>query len=379
MNDLSVIIEEFGRFDACRDCPPFWPVTPEKGGNALIESLREARTRIIGRSAGGREVVAIEYGEKEDTGATTDNLASAVSSLVGDPDCTRIYPEAFYGDRRRMKPSLCFQGGIHGSELTGTVAALNLCRVIETGSDLRGKEWPKLAELARATRLTIIPWLNMDGVARWPLPNPVPASAALQQRCNMGVARDGTKYSYPAMKAVFPIPPGETAFMGAYFNDNGVNLQYDFCLPERQPETLAWMNYYLDERPDAVLISHCNAGTLFGPPETFLPEGFQHEISRVGGAVQQRLAREGFPIGRLSWVGLPGLGKPAMNQMNAVYHVSGALPLLCEYPQGGDTGVYTLESLLDLGLIVFEEVLQYGRHDGFRPYEWRQKMLKQRT
>lgn len=377
MNDLSVIVQEFGDLTPYRDCPPFWPATPEQGGQKVIDGLRAATVRVVGRSAGGREIVALEYGEKETTGATTANLASAMSALVGDPDITRIFPDAFYGTRRRRKPALCIQGGIHGGELTGTVAALNLCAVVETGRDLRGREWPRLAGLARATRLTIIPWLNMDGVARWPLPNGTAASAALQGRCTMGVARDGTRYQYPAMKSLFPIPPETTAFMGAYFNDAGVNLQYDFCMPDRQPETLAWMRYYLEERPDAVLISHGNAGTLFGPPEAFLPEAFQHAISRLGGAVRQRLVRDGVPIGRLSWVDLPAFGKPAMNQMNAVYHVCGALPLLCEFPSGCAPAPYTLDQMLDLGLQVLEETLLFGHTDGFRPNEWREKAMKQ--
>ena len=33
----------------------------------------------------------------------------------------------------------------------------------------RGKEWAKLGALARQTRVVMIPWLNMDGVLRWPM------------------------------------------------------------------------------------------------------------------------------------------------------------------------------------------------------------------
>ncbi|MDA0989937.1 MAG: M14 family zinc carboxypeptidase [Verrucomicrobia bacterium] len=375
MNDLSVITNEFGNLDAYTESPVFWPVDPLKAGPACIETFEQATRRVIGRSVGGRDILALEYGEKEATGATTDCLASAMSASIGDPDATAIYPQAFYGDRRRKRPSLCIQSAIHGGELTGTAAVLNLCSVIESGCDLRGRPWPRLAALARATRLTMIPWLNIDAAVRWPLPNNADAPNALQQRCTQGVAKDGTCYRYPQAKSVFPIPPADMAFMGAYYNDNGVNLQYDFCMPRRQPETTAWMDYYLDERPDAVLILHTNAGTLFGPPEAMLPEGFQHEISRIAGAVRQRFVRDNIPIGRLSWAGLPGFGKPAINQINAVYHVCGALPLLCELPAGSRETPYSLDAMLDAGLTTFEEVLLYGHDDGFRPYEWRKKIL----
>ena len=264
MNNISVITAKYGSLDQYQKCPPFWTPTPGSGGQKLIDSLRQARIRVIGRSAGGHEIIAIEYGAREETGATCANLASAVSALVGNADPTVLYPASFYGNKRRSKPSLCLQGAIHGGELTGTVAALNLCQIIETGRDLRGREWPMLAKLARDTRLTIIPWLNMDGVLRWPLPNGATAPRDLMSSCEMGMACDGTNYQYPAMKSIYPIPPETTAHMGSYFNDAGFNLQYDFCMPTRQPETLAWMNYYLDERPDAVLVMHGNAGTLIG-------------------------------------------------------------------------------------------------------------------
>ena len=69
--------------------------------------------------------------------------------------------------------------------------------------------------------------------------------------CTHGLRLDGTPYRYPQDKAVQPIPPEKTAYMGAYYNDQGVNLQYDFCMPHRQPETIAWMDYYLSGAPMA--------------------------------------------------------------------------------------------------------------------------------
>lgn len=368
MFDRSVIEAEFGDIGRYAECPPFWVAMPD-AGMAFLDTCRAATVRTIGRSAGDRAIIAVEYGQKEPLDATTANLASAIAAGIGKPDPTEIFPASFFGSRRRRQPALCIQGGIHGGELTGTVAALNLCRIIETGQDLRGREWPQLCELARATRITIIPWLNIDGNERWLLPNPSGVPIELYSRCLQGVAKDGTKYTYPKVKHIFPIPPDQTAFMGSYYNDAGVNLQYDFCMPRRQPETVAWMDYYLDERPDAVLIAHCNGGSLIGPPEPYLPEGYQHELSRLGGAVRQRLLHDGFPVGRMSWAGLVGLGKPFMNQMNAVYHVCGTMPVMCEFPAGADIAPYTPEQMLDIGLITLEEILFYAHHDGLRPYE----------
>jgi hypothetical protein len=372
INDLSAIEAEFGKLSTWQQCPEFWIATPDQG-LPFIANLREATVSVIGRSAGGREIVALEYGEKELLDATTDNLHSVIASRLVPPDPTDIFPAAFYGSVRRSNPVLAIQGSIHGGELTGTVAMLNLCHIIETGQDLRGKGWPELQELARGTRLILIPWLNRDGAQRWPIPNTAGVPDALYSVCTNGTKKNGEKYSYPAHKAISPIPPEETAFMGTYFNDAGVNLQYDFCMPHRQSETIAWMEYYLAEKPDGVLVWHCNAGSMIGPPSFYVPVGCQHEESRLGGAVRNRLLHEGYGIGRMSWAGLPGLGKPVFTQTDAVYHTCGATPIMCELPVGSQSFPFTCEEMLDIGLLTIEEVLLFAHTDGLRPYEFWEK------
>lgn len=376
MNDLSVIEKEFGDLGKFRKCPPFWTCVPELG-MPVIEGLKQAEVKTIGKSVSGRDIIAVEYGEKEPLGDTTNNIHSAMASKIVPPDPTEIFPQAFFGSKRRKKPVLVLQGGIHGGELTGTVASINLCKVIEDGVDLRGKAWPKLQQLARDSRILIIPWLNPDATARWPVWNPVEAPGKLQTRCTQGVASDGTKYSYPAVKAIFPIPPDKTAFMGSYYNDNGVNLQYDFMEIDRQPETIAWMKYYLDEKPDGALIFHCDGGSIISNTSYHMPVGYQFEMHRLGGAVRSRLLHEGLEVGRLSWAGLPNFCKPYVDQINAVYLLCGAMAILCELPGGGIEYKYTLDDMLDIGLLVIEETLFYAHRDGLRPYELWDKVKKQ--
>ena len=373
MNDVSVIEKEFGSLKRYRDCPKWWLATP-KLASKLIKGLKKADVKRIGKSAGGHEIIAIAYGAREGTGATNDNLQSSLAATVTDPDPTSIFPETFYGASRRSRPVVALQGDIHGGEITGTVASLNLCSVIETGKDLRGRKWGRLRELARASRVLIIPWLNPDGAYRWPLPNPSGAPIDLYTRCLQGVTKDGQALAYLEAKSTFPLSPKKMAFLGCYYNDNGVNLQYDFCRPHRQPETVAWMEYYQAERPDGVVNWHCNAGTMMGPPEYYLPPGFQHELSRLAGAVRGRIARDGIRTGRLSWAGLPGLGKPVLDQSTAIYHVCGGVPILCELPSGTANAPYTPDEMLDIGLVAIEEVLAYAHSDGLRPYEYWEKV-----
>lgn len=377
MNDLSIIEREFGDLSAYRKKVDFWP-SREEDAAPLISSLKEAEIRTIGESVGGRDIIAIEYGEKESCENTASNYMSSMAGTTVPPDPTAIFPDSFFGKTRRKKPVVVLQGAIHGSEITGTVASLNLCEIIETGRDLRGKQWPLLQELARKTRVCIIPWLNPDGNSRWIISNPegegdgIPSD--LYVRLNNGISKNGTKYSYPGLKHTFPIPPEETAYMGCYFNDAGINLHYDFTSTRRQPETETWMEYYLDERPDAVLNFHCNAGSMV-LPTAGLTRGHLAETSRLAGIIRNRLCRENLldeKIGRLSWDGLEA--KPILSQNEAIFHVCGATPVLVELPIGADFWTVSCDDMLDIGLITIEESLFYAHHDGMRPFEFWEKV-----
>lgn len=377
MYDHTPLTRKFGSLEPWQHCPAFYTAKIETGMPA-IDRLTKAKRVQIGQSVAGQPILALEYGEFEPLqDILSDNLHSSLASNIVPPDPTDIYPPSFYGSNRRKKPSLILQGGIHGGELTGTVANINLCHVIETGADLRGKPWPRLQELALATRLVIIPWLNPDSTNRWPLYHTANAPRELLAMCTYGVKHDGEVLRYPLFKQFGVIPPQEMAFMGSYFNDNGINLQYDLMAVERQPETTAWMRYYLKERADAALVWHCNDGSLMGPCEFYLPQGHQHTHSRVSGAVYRRLSQEGLPLGRLSWAALPGMGKPFLEQSSAIYHVSGALPLMSELPLARQGLDISCDTLLDMGLIHIEEVLEFGHSEGFRPYEYQHKIKTQ--
>ena len=374
MNDLKYIIKEFGNLDSYNSCPEFWKSVPENSME-FIDSLKNANVRVIGQSAGKRDIIAIEYGEKENIDATVNNLQSSLASKSANPAPTAIFPEEFYGAKRRTKPVLVLQGALHGGELTGTVASLNLCSIIENGTDLRGKAWPELQAMAKQYRILIIPWLNPDGTARTNIPCSAGIPSELYSRTTLGINMDGTPCKYPKNKKQYPVPLDDIAYLGSYYNENGYNLHYDFCEIERQPETKAWMKYYLEEKPDAVVAWHCDSGSMISSPPALLPVGFQHQVSRIGGAVKQSLSRKGYDITRLSWAQLPGMGKDNLTQIEAIYHNCGALPLLCELPAGADNKPFTPDEMLDIGLITLEELLFFGLKDGFRPYEYRQKII----
>jgi|GEM_PF-558661 len=374
-SDRDYLVEKYGPLTEHQDSPPYWLFTPEEA-EPFIAGLREWKRRPIGASHRGREIFALEYGPGEALeGIASTSLHSSICSKILPCDPTRIYPPAFYGSRLRERPVIALQGGIHGGEITGTIGAFNLASVVETGRDLRGREWPRLAELARRTRILFIPWLNPDGCARFRTPNPTRVSAELAAAQTHGLSRSGRLFDYREQKAFWPLDFSDIGHLGAYYNEAGYNLQYDLFQLEPQPETLAWMRYYLDERPDAVLAFHCNNGSLIGPPEYYLPPGHQHALSRLAGAVNAACRREGYRDNRLSWADLPAHGKPYMEQSTATYHVCGALPVLIEFPAGFEGTGYDCDGIVDIALTCFEEVFAYALTEGLRPYHWRQKEL----
>ena len=366
----------FGDLTPYEGCPEFWLPLPGLA-EKFLASLGKWERRSLGNSAGGREIFALEHGEVEELpGKTSTSLHSSLACEVVKGTAMEIFPESFYGEGLRKRPVVIVQCGIHGGENTGTVAALNLCAVVETGCDLRGKPWPRLAELALQSRLVIVPWLNPDGAARWLVPNPVEAPGDLLVANTHGLNPDGSTGSYRGQKAFFPLDPARVGSLGSYYNDNGVNLQYDVFQEAPQSETRAWMQYYREVRPDAVVNFHCDSGSIMGCPDHYLPVGFQHLFSRVAGQVMARLVAEKLPVRRLSWAEMPGLGKPLLDQNTAIYHVSGALPLLVELPGGGKGSPWTLDTMLDCGLITLEEILSAAQVDGLRPYMTRAKKTK---
>jgi hypothetical protein len=365
MTTEEMLRARFGDIDRYLEAPVWWPSTIQ-AADEILDELNGIEVREIGRSAGGRPIIAASWGGREELETTSTSLHSSLASGVGDPDQTRMFPESFYGKRRR-KQVMVFQGDIHGTEIEGTVAALNLLSVLVRGEDLRGKRWDKLREEAAAMRITVIPFANPDGRARIPVKNICGATDDFGQTVTMGLWKDGTLIRYPDHKNHYPMPLDRVSLLGGYFNDNGYNLQYDFCLPHRQPETEALCRYYLDERPDVVIVGHSNAGSLVDAPDPFLPVPFRHLQSRIGGVIRERILHEGYTATRSSWIDLPALGTPHFNQATSVYHCCGALPLLVEYPCGHPVNPVSLDQILDIGLLVFEELCFFGNRDGFRP------------
>ncbi|HZN57314.1 MAG TPA: M14 family zinc carboxypeptidase, partial [Planctomycetota bacterium] len=215
--------------------PPFW-----KGGveeiEAAVAAVKAGKVRIIARSPGGRPVQLVEYGNRT-VEIGTANYGSAAGA--GDPRHYATRPPG-------SPPTVFLVGPMHGHEIEGMVGLVNLIRVAETGSDLRGKEWPRLADALRRSRVLVVPVSNPDGRARCPYDSFVGVPLDEMTRIGQGTRKDGTLWGWPGVKARHPMK-GDVGILGAYFNDDGINLMHDDFFSPMAEETKALLRVAREE------------------------------------------------------------------------------------------------------------------------------------
>ena len=339
--------------------PPWWLTRPREI-REFLESLDGVEVEEIGRTAGGRPIIAAAWGEREELpGRTSASLASAISG--GDA-------AAFYGTGERTRQNILFVGAAHGTEWDGTVAALNYLNVLVTGKDLLGREQAAIAEHGRRHRFVLIPILNLDGRERarehvhW-----INVDPDYFMMISQGLTREGEILRWPTAKLTCPIPPESVRVLGTYYNDAGMNLVYDAPFgPDCQPETAALLAFCRREMPDAILLSHSNHGSLVDAPSAFIPTHYKQKVHQLAACVGMRCYKDGFPKHAIprrpdSYAG------EVFYQSDALYHACGALPFIVEFPCGWQNLPDSHLGILDIGLAVLDEVAIFGAAYRFRP------------
>ena len=333
--------------------PEFYRNSVEEVQRAL-DGLTKGEVNEIGRSAGGRPLYAVAYGEKEPIERTA-NLSSALASRK---------PEAFFGEGRKKQVALIVSA-VHGGEMESIAAVLNLFSVLETGADLKGKPWEQLAELAERVRLVVVPVGNPDGRARIPSEDPTTWNHEESEKYRHGLWKDGSFITWPLCKAWHPFPPEMVSFMGGYFSDNGVNPMHGVFLPrEIAPETHAILDLALEETPDFFLDLHsCGAGPFFIVGHQCQPERLRIREHYIQGFCRRMLLERG--LRPKTWV--TPAGSEVIDLDTAPYHLAGSLCMIFEGASGGQEGNrYSHEEIVDTYLTVFEGLLTIGVREGFR-------------
>ncbi len=343
----------------CCDVPSWWLTRPGEI-REFLESLDGVTVEEIGRTAGGRPIVAAACGQAPPRGKTTSaSMASAVSGRK---------PEAFFRRGDEGPQTLLFVGAAHGTEIEGTVGMLNYLNIAVTGRDLLGREMPEVADRARRLRLVIVPILNVDGRQRYPDHcHWIGCDQDYFSMISQGRWKTGQIMRWPTGKLHWPVPLDEVSHLGTYYNDAGYNLVYDGPFAgDCQPETTALIRLCRREQPDGVILSHSNNGSLAEAPASTMAPIYRQKAVQLGAAIGVRCLREGFVKHRIPSRTQSYAGH-VFYQGDAVHHACGALPLLIEFPQGWDGVPATHREILDIALAVLDETAAFAEGYRLRP------------
>lgn len=324
-----------------------------------INHIKIGEVKIIAISPGGKPVYAIYYGEKEDFHSQA-NYNSAVAA--GNP--------AYYARKdSTTKPVVFFLGPVHGQEVEGIVGLVNLIHIIETGKDYRGLDWSSLKSKIDKCRVIIIPCANPDGRKRCPYDSFVGLPTPIMTKYGQGTRIDGTSWGWPQAKSLHPMK-GNVGILGAYFNDDGINLMHDDFFSPMAKETKAILDIARYEAPDMIVSLHSHENPPLILPADYVPWFMKMRIDTLARLVNSAFKKEHLPHVNEKWMPKPGIEdensppRTSFNLVSALHHISGTMAFTFECSHGttGDKypePIVTYENILDIQLNLYDKMLDY--------------------
>jgi hypothetical protein len=332
----------------------YWVNSPQAIEKAAL-GVKRGKCSVLTKSAGGRDIYLIEYGEKQDMKRTANcNSASYYRNLK------------VYADKSDAKPVVLIVGASHGGEIEGVTAILNLISALETGKDLRGKTLNWVDGLTEKYRLLIIPCLNIDGRTRTPF-EIVPDDPAQAVYYKHGQWLDGTPADYMTGVRVHPIL-GAVSHMGGYYNDAGVNLYADNYFSPMSVENVALFDLVDKEAPDVTLLLHtgCHKHGKFLQPY-YVPGFINKCVMELDETVNNSFESAGYTYYSLREHVVTNINDdiwppPRFPMESAVTFICGGLSVVYESTEGrrNPEHPFFLENLLNCHLILFEQAFLYA-------------------
>ncbi len=232
--------------------PVYWHGSVELVNEGL-KSVKKGIVTALRPSAGKRPIYMVEYGKS----TLPPRTANTVSSALGAADYS-CYANKTGAD---YIPTVYIAGCIHGGEFEGTVAIMNLISLIETGVDLAGNKNDKLKSLAESVHLILMPMCNPDGRSHIPFDNFVGRTFYDLRYYNQGIWKNGELCDWPGCKRVHPIKDA-VAYLGGYFNDDGINMMHDSFFGHAANETQNVLDVCSEYAPDVSVLCHGGTNSL---------------------------------------------------------------------------------------------------------------------
>ena len=327
--------------------PEYWRSTIEDLEDTL-KLVKKGTVKQVGVSAGKRPIYKIEYG-KSNVKLGRANLSSALGAR--DIKC--------FADKtgEDYVPTLFLCGSVHGGEFEGTMALLNLIKLMETGTDYAGVEHPELLSLMEQIHLVLIPIANPDGRSRVPYRSVVGMSFEEFRYYDQGTWKNGELCGWPGCKTIHPIKD-ECEFLGAYFNDDGVNMVHEDFFGKVSNESTALLDVCRYDVPDLTIQLHGGTNALSGiVPTEYSSEQNVEKCNTLANTVKAVCEAEGIPCAAYK----VGVMNTAFGITGAMYHVSGAPAVTFESNQGLDYGkvICTYDQIYRSHILLFEESAKF--------------------
>jgi hypothetical protein len=344
------------------ELPAFWKSRLSDVDEAVAK-VANGTTHVLTHSPGKRPIHLVSYGEPIEK-----QSRSNYNSACGGGD-----PAAYARKDGQQRPVVFLLGPVHGGEIEGVVGLVNLLHVAETGSDLRGLAWKELADNLARCRVLIVPSANPDGRARCLYDSWVGEELSTHEPIEMGVRPDGANYRWPDVKRVHPMRPAYYRSLGAYFNDDGINLMHDDWFLPRAVETRALLQLARDEAPDFIVSLHSHASNPSLEPIAYVPRTVKETVKELADRVYRRYAGLGLPHRtagpepKEDGVTFP---PPSFNLVSALHHVCGGVAFVYESCNGVRTKPYPQvnhDQLLNLQLLFYDELFRYAVE---KPVNW---------
>ncbi|MBC7915346.1 MAG: hypothetical protein H7Y07_14625 [Pyrinomonadaceae bacterium] len=354
--------------------PPFWLSTVEDVNSFLKKNIHKGKVEVIGTSAGGRPIHGVLYGQSRQGKGTTTFSGSLGFGDVGT-----------YRGPDHNKTVYMAISSVHGGEFEGIVGMINLLSILETGKDLRGKEWPDIVNsFQKLDRVILVPIVNPDGRSRIPIKMETHkgANGNVHEYLNTGGNAEGKITGWPKIKKFIPMDFSLPSFPGGYPNDAGVNIQHDDFFGKRQPETQALFNITAQEKPDLILNMH--TGAVYPHViRAYLEPSLSTPFDTLFNFVHTALAKNGLQkTNDVTMEANPRLaaGPVGYNLDGALNLNSGTLSVLIESPSHGFSGknsdgelvTFTPEMLLNAQLLCHQEAMRFLSEKGGRA-NWKNK------
>jgi hypothetical protein len=324
-----------------------------------INNIKFGEVATIATSPGGLPIYAVYYGEKDNFNSQA-NYNSAVAARN----------PAYYAKKdSTTKPVVLFVGPVHGQEVEGIVGLVNLMHIAETGKDYRGIAWPSLKDKMNSCRTIIIPNANPDGRKRCPYDSFVGIPTKIMTKYGQGTRRDGTSWGWPQAKSVHPMK-GNVGILGAYFNDDGINVMQDEYFSPMAEETAAILEVARSEAPDIAvsLHSHENRPIILQP--AYLPMFMKNSVHDLALGLNQRYEKAGIAYQPSDWFWTPQSDdkefppKTTFNLISALHHISGTMAFTFECSHGSVSEkspdpIVSYDEILTIQLTLYDEMFDY--------------------